>query len=100
MGSNNRLPGSNFHSDCFSEGMMRRLLSFVSVFVVLISTLAALPPALAQQADIVAINKRFLELYAASDYPAAAVEAQKQRSGCASGPITQIMVSPSTSWAL
>src|SRR5215475_7403203 len=40
----------------------------------------ALPPASAQQADIAASQKRFNDLYAKGDYPAALVEAQKLES--------------------
>src|ERR1700730_5596510 len=57
--------------------MMRRLLSFVTALVVLVSTVAALPPAAAREADIGAIYQRVQELYAAGNYPAALAEAQR-----------------------
>ena len=54
---------------------MRRLLSFVSIFLVIIA--CALAPAAAQQADIQAIDKRLREFYAAGNYAAALVEARR-----------------------
>ena len=44
-----------------------------SIFIMVI----AMAPAAAQQGDLNAINKRFSELYAAGNYPAALMEAQK-----------------------
>src|SRR4051812_41798483 len=52
---------------------MRRLLSFVSIVIVLF--IVGMAPAAAQQADLEGVLKRFGELYEAGNYPAALVEA-------------------------
>ena len=59
----------------------------------------AMAPVAAQQGDLNAISKRFKELYAAGNYPAALVEAQKsrrQRRGL--GSTTAITAAHSTTW--
>src|SRR6476469_7015670 len=57
--------------------MMCRPPSLASAFVVLVVVFAALPPAMAQRADLVAMQKRVEGLYVADNFAAALVEAQK-----------------------
>jgi CHAT domain-containing protein/tetratricopeptide (TPR) repeat protein len=56
---------------------MRSLLSFVWTLIIVVSTSAAMAPALAQQADREAIIKRYQDFIASGNYPAALGEAQK-----------------------
>jgi CHAT domain-containing protein/tetratricopeptide (TPR) repeat protein len=65
------------------EGSMRRRVSLFSIVLLLggLCTLTVLTPAAAQQIDLNAISKRANELYAAGNYPAALVEAQKFEAG-------------------
>ena len=82
-----RRPGKVPREDAFGTGLTVRFVVVItsaimlgwlgvlpgSIFVMVI----AMAPAAAQQDDLNAIEKRFNQFYAAGDYPAALMEAQK-----------------------